>query len=56
MENFEINKNLCILWIDKCHKLLMKKINTENTFLEKLINYELKFNLNTLENKNKKLL
>jgi hypothetical protein len=56
MKNFEINKNLCILWVEKCHKLLMEKINTENTFLKKLVNNEFKLNLNTLESKNKKLL
>jgi hypothetical protein len=56
MENFEINKNLCILWVDKCHDILIKKINTENNFLEKLVNDEFNFSLTTLESKNRKLL
>jgi hypothetical protein len=37
MENFEINNNLCILWTDMCHKLLMKKINNENSLLDLII-------------------
>jgi hypothetical protein len=38
MENFEINNNLCILWTDKAHDLLMNKINNENSLLNILIN------------------
>jgi hypothetical protein len=33
MKNFEINYNLCILWTNKCHKLLIEKINNENSLL-----------------------
>jgi hypothetical protein len=38
MENFEINNNLCILWTDKAHNLLINKINNENSLLDMLIN------------------
>jgi hypothetical protein len=38
MKNFEINKNLCILWSNNCHNKLMNKINSENSFLKNLIN------------------
>ena len=38
MENFEINNNLCILWTNKCHTLLMEKINNENSLLNMIIN------------------
>jgi hypothetical protein len=38
MENFEFNKNLCILWSNLCHNKLINKINIENSFLENLIN------------------
>ena len=38
MENFEINNNLCILWTNKCHTLLMEKINNENSLLNMILN------------------
>jgi hypothetical protein len=38
MENFEINNNLCILWTNKAHDLLINKINNENSLLDMLIN------------------
>jgi len=52
MKNFEINKNLCILWTDKCHNILINKITTENSFLKKLV--EDNFTLGTKNIKNKK--
>jgi ribosomal protein L31 len=45
MENFEINNNLCILWTDKVHNLLMNKINNENSLLNILINNFEKINV-----------
>jgi hypothetical protein len=37
MENFKINYELCTLWTDKCHNLLMDRINTENSLLDIMI-------------------
>jgi hypothetical protein len=54
MENFEFNKNLCILWSDKCHNILMNKINNENSFLKKLLENDFTFEIKII--KNKKLL
>jgi hypothetical protein len=42
MENFEINYNLCILWIDDVHNKLMYKIDNQNDFLNLLFNNQLK--------------
>jgi hypothetical protein len=38
MKNFEINNNLCILWTNKCHTLLIEKINNENSLLNMILN------------------
>jgi hypothetical protein len=54
MKNFEFNKNLCILWVDKCHTILINKINNENSFLKEFINGN--FVLEVKNIKNKKLL
>ncbi len=37
MKNFEANYKLCILWTDKCHNLLMNRINSENSLLDIMI-------------------
>jgi hypothetical protein len=42
MKNFEINYNLCLLWINDVHNKLMFKMDNENTFLELLFNNEFK--------------
>ena len=52
MENFEINKNLCILWSEKCHIKLMEKINIKNSFLENLLNSEFTIKYDNFNKKN----
>lgn len=51
MENFEINYNLCKLWIDDVHTKLMYKIDNQNDFLNLLFNNELNIKEKT-SNKN----
>ena len=53
MENFEINNNLCILWTNKCHTLLMEKINNENSLLNMILN---DFKKNEFKSTSKKLI
>jgi len=52
MKNFEINYNLCKLWTDNCHDLLIKKIYNENSLLD-LINND--FNKKETLQPNKKI-
>jgi len=38
LNNFEYNYTLCKEWVDMCHKLLIQKMESENSFLEMLKN------------------
>ena len=51
MENFEINYNLCKLWSLNCHNKLIKKINTENSFLTQLFDDKIEKNNKIINNK-----
>lgn len=53
MENFESNYQKCKLWSEKCHNLLVAKLQIENDFLNLLIN---NFNKTTNEISSKKII